>query len=95
MLNHTGNFHFNWSVNYVYDPDVAPVLPKGTVIHIRSVQDNTAGNKDNPDPRQWVVGGPRTVDEMSQANTQIVYLTQEDYEQIIAARAAKDKASTK
>src|SRR5260370_39727397 len=71
VLNHTGNFHFNWSVNYVYDPDVAPVLPKGTTIHIRSVQDNTAANKDNPDPRQWVVGGPRTVDEMSQANTQI------------------------
>jgi hypothetical protein len=29
------------------------------------------------------------------ANTQIVYLTQEDYEQIVAARAAKDKAATK
>ncbi len=94
VLNHTGNFHFNWSVNYVYDPDVAPVLPKGTTIHIRSVQDNTAANKDNPDPRQWVVGGPRTVDEMSQANTQIVYLTQEDYEHIIAERAKKARAAT-
>lgn len=94
ILNRTKNFHFNWSVNYVYDPDVAPVFPKGTVIHIRSVQDNTSANKDNPDPRQWVTGGARTVDEMSQANTQIVYLTQQDYDEIVAERAAKAKAQT-
>jgi len=94
ILNRTKNFHFNWSVNYVYDPDVAPVLPKGTVIHMRSVQDNTSANKNNPDPRQWVTGGARTVDEMSQANTQIVYLTQQDYDEIVAERAAKAKTQT-
>jgi len=94
VLNRTRNFHFNWSVNYVYDPDVAPVLPKGTVIHIRSVQDNTSANKNNPDQRQWVTGGARTVDEMSQANTQIVYLTQQDYDEIVAERAAKTKTKT-
>jgi len=78
----------------VYDPNVAPVLPTGTVIHIRSVQDNTSANKNNPDPRQWVTGGARTVDEMSQANTQIVYLTQQDYDEIVAERAAKAKTQT-
>jgi len=31
---------------------------------------------------------------MSQANTQIVYLTQQDYDEIVAERAAKAKTQT-
>lgn len=94
ILNHTSKFRFAWNVNYVYDLDAAPVFPKGTVIHVISMQDNTAANKDNPDPRQWVVYGPRTVDEMSQHNTQIVYLTEEDYQSILAERQQKKAAQT-
>ena len=97
VLNRTRNFHFNWSVNYVYDPDVAPVLPKGTVIHIRSVQDNTSANKNNPDPDQWVGFGDRTVDEMSHAWVNVTYISDDDYKDFLSKhkpeRAATDRSS--
>jgi hypothetical protein len=53
--------------NYIYADDAAPVFPKGTVIHVSAVYDNTKANKFNPDPDQWVGYGDRTVDEMAHA----------------------------
>ena len=44
MLNHVANFDFNWHVNYVYTDNSAPVLPKGTIIHLMAWHDNTAAN---------------------------------------------------
>src|SRR6185295_5484500 len=32
MLSHVNNFNFNWHNNYVYADDVAPLLPKGTIL---------------------------------------------------------------
>ena len=54
MLSHVNNFNFNWHNNYVYADDVAPLLPKGTILKITSWYDNTTANKNNPDPNQWV-----------------------------------------
>jgi hypothetical protein len=78
-LSYVGNFNFNWMTNYIYADDAAPVLPKGTVIHVVAVHDNTRGNKNNPDPDQWVGWGDRTVDEMAHAWVNVTYLTDEDY----------------
>ena len=50
MLSHVNNFNFNWHNNYVYADDVAPLLPKGTILKITSWYDNTTANKNNPDP---------------------------------------------
>ena len=86
MINRTTRFTNNWHVNYIYDPDYAPVFPKGTVLLVTSVHDNTAANRNNPDPRQWVSGGARTVDEMAHLNEQVIYITEEDYTQIVEAR---------
>src|SRR5208283_835717 len=57
MLSYVGNFNFNWMTNYIYADDAAPVLPKGTVIHVVAWHDNTAANRNNPDPNQWVGWG--------------------------------------
>jgi hypothetical protein len=89
MLNYVDRFDFNWHVNYVYADDVAPVLPKGTIIHIKAWHDNTAANKANPDPNQWVGWGERTVDEMAHAWVNITYMSDEDYRAEIAKRKAQ------
>ena len=68
VLNCADWFDNIWHLNYIYDPDYAFVLPKGTVNQITTWHDNTRANRNNPDPRQWVSYGPRTVDEMAHAN---------------------------
>jgi hypothetical protein len=48
----TTHFNFNWMNNYIYAEDAAPVLPKGTLIHVTAWHDNTRANPNNPDPDQ-------------------------------------------
>jgi len=86
VLNHTDRFDNNWHINYIYADDVAPLLPKGTVLLVTTWHDNTAAHKNNPDPRQWVLGGPRTIDEMGHVNSQMIFITDEDYERIAKER---------
>jgi hypothetical protein len=86
MLTHVANFDFNWHVNYVYTDDSAPVLPKGTIIHLTAWHDNSVAFRANPDPTQWVSWGQRSYDEMYHAHVNVTYLTDEDYEQIIEDR---------
>lgn len=86
VLNSVPQYRFNWHINYVYDKDAAPVLPKGTIIKTTAWHDNTPANKFNPDPAQWVTFGQRSVDEMAHANEVVVYITEADYERIIAER---------
>ena len=40
------------------------VIPRGSVVKIIAVYDNSPGNKANPDPTKTVHWGPQTVDEM-------------------------------
>ncbi len=89
VISYVGNFNFNWMTNYIYDDDAAPLLPKGTVIHVTAWYDNTKGNKNNPDPDQWVGYGDRTVDEMAHAWMNVTYFTDEEYKALQAERKAK------
>jgi hypothetical protein len=93
MLSHVNNFNFNWHNNYTYADDVAPLLPKGTILKITSWYDNTATNKNNPDPNQWVGFGDRTVDEMGHAWVNITYMSDEDYQVELAQRSGTNTAS--
>jgi len=79
LLSHVNNFQFDWHNNYVYADHAAPLLPSGTVLIITAWHDNTASNRDNPDPDQWVGWGDRTVDEMAHAWVNITYMNDEDY----------------
>ena len=85
MLSHA-NFEFNWHLNYIYANDAAPILPKGTILRITAWHDNTAANKANPDPNQWVGWGERTVDEMAHAWVNITYMSDADYRTELAKR---------
>lgn len=86
VLAFVDNFQWNWQINYIFDKDVAPLVPKGTMIVTRAWHDNTANNPYNPDPNQWVGWGDRTVDEMSHNWVDITYLGQEEFEQMVAER---------
>ena len=94
MLNYVDRFDFNWHVNYVYADDAAPLLPKGTILHIKAWHDNSAANKANPDPTQWVGWGQRSYDDMYHAHVNVTYLTQADYDQIVAERKRAKAAAT-
>jgi hypothetical protein len=89
ILSYVNNFNFNWMTNYIYDDDAAPLLPKGTVIHVTAWYDNTKGNKNNPDSDQWVGYGDRTVDEMAHAWMNIVYFNDEEFKTLQAERKSK------
>jgi hypothetical protein len=89
VLSYVGNFNFNWMTNYIYDDDYAPLLPKGTVIHVSAWYDNTKANKNNPDPDQWVGFGDRTVDEMAHAWMNVTYFNDDEYKALQAERKAK------
>jgi hypothetical protein len=88
-VSYVGRFNFNWMTNYIYEDDASPVFPKGTVIHVTAWHDNTRANPFNPDPDQWVGYGDRTVDEMAHAWMNVVYLTDEEYNALLAERKAK------
>ena len=83
-LSYVDHFSFNWMTNYIYSDDAAPVLPKGTLIHVVAWHDNTPNNKNNPDPDQWVGWGDRTVDEMAHAWVNVTYISEEDYQAWLA-----------
>lgn len=89
MLSQVTDFNFNWHNMYIYADDAAPLLPKGTILHFVSWWDNTANNRSNPDPDQWVGWGDRTVDEMGHAWINITYFKDDEF----AAEVAKRKAA--
>jgi len=93
MLSYVDHFNFNWMTNYIYADDAAPVLPKGTVLHFTAWHDNTAANRNNPDPNQWVGWGDRTVDEMAHAWVNVTYISDEDYQQWLNSQKSKEPSA--
>jgi hypothetical protein len=79
VLSYVRDFNFNWMTTYVYADDVAPLLPKGTILKVTAWHDNTSAKESNPDPNQWVGWGDRTVDEMAHAWINIVYMKDDDF----------------
>ncbi|HWE53749.1 MAG TPA: hypothetical protein VG273_28420 [Bryobacteraceae bacterium] len=79
QISYVNRFDFQWMTNYIYADDAVPVFPKGTVIHVTAWHDNTSANPANPDPRQWVGYGDRTVDEMAHAWVNVTYISDDDY----------------
>jgi mono/diheme cytochrome c family protein len=94
LLSQVTDFNFNWHNMYIYADEAAPLLRKGTILHLLAWYDNTAGNRSNPDPDQWVGWGDRTVDEMGHAWLNITYFTDEEFKAELARRTAAPTTST-
>jgi hypothetical protein len=89
-LNCVGYDH-NWVRGYDYDDDHAPLLPKGTILHIVGYMDNSPKNKNVPDPRNWQGSGNRSVANMFIDLGNRVSLTDEQFTAEMKARREKLK----
>ncbi len=81
-------YDHNWVRGYSYADDVAPLLPKGTILHIIGYFDNTPGNKNVPDPRNWSGSGNRSITNMFIDLGNRVGLTEAQFQEEMAQRVA-------
>ncbi len=86
-LNCAGYDH-NWVRVYKYADDAAPLLPKGTILHLTGYFDNSPTNPNVVDPRNWSGSGHRSVDNMFINLMQAIYLDDEEFAAEVAAREA-------
>jgi hypothetical protein len=84
-LNCVGYDH-NWVRGYDYTDDSAPLLPKGTILHIVGYMDNSPTNKNVPDPRNWQGSGNRSVANMFIDLGMRVALSDEQFQDEMAKR---------
>jgi hypothetical protein len=89
-LNCVGYDH-NWVRGYDYTDDSAPLLPKGTILHIVGFMDNSPTNKNVPDPRNWQGSGNRSVANMFIDLGMRVALTDEQFQEEMAKRRERLK----
>ncbi len=87
-LNCVGYDH-NWVKQYVYEDDTAPLLPKGTIVHLIGFLDTTKENRNLADSRNWAGGGRRSVSNMFIDLGYSVSLTEEQFQAEMAKRRAK------
>ena len=79
-------YDHNWVKQYTFADDYAPILPRGTVLHIVAEMDNTAANPNIPDPRNWQGSGNRSVSNMFIDLGNRVLLTDEQFVREMAER---------
>ena len=80
------DYDHNWVKVYVYEDDVAPLLPAGTLIHVMAWYDNSPTNRNVVDPRNWKGYGNRSIDDMFFSITRTIELTEEEFQAEVAAR---------
>lgn len=89
-LNCVGYDH-NWVKQYIYKEDKAPLLPKGTVLRTIAFMDTTAANPNLADGRNWTGAGRRSVSNMFIDLGYSVTMTEEQFQEEMAARRASMK----
>ena len=72
-------YDHNWVRVYDYDDDYAPLLPKGTILHIIGYMDTTPANRNVPDARNWSGSGNRSISNMFIDLGQGIALTDEQF----------------
>jgi hypothetical protein len=92
MLSCAGYNH-NWVKVYVYEDDVAPLLPAGTVLHFLAWYNNTASNPRVVDARNWKGWGNRSIDDMFYHLPRMILLTEEQFKEETAAREARRRTA--
>jgi hypothetical protein len=82
-------YNHSWVRVYNYADDAAPLLPKGTILHVVGYFDNSPANKNVADPRNWSGSGHRSVDNMVINLMEVIYLNDEQFQAELAARREK------
>jgi hypothetical protein len=84
-------YDHNWVRGYDYADDAAPLLPKGTILHITGYMDNSPANRNIPDPRNWQGSGNRSVANMFIDLGQGVALSDEQFQEEMLKRRQSTK----
>jgi hypothetical protein len=79
-------YDHNWVRGYAYEDNYAPLLPKGTILHITGFMDNSPSNKNIPDPRNWQGSGNRSIANMFIDLGMGVSMTDEQFQAEMAKR---------
>jgi mono/diheme cytochrome c family protein len=82
-------YDHSWVRSYQYEDDAAPLLPRGTILRVTGYYDNTPANRNVVDPRNWSGLGHRSIDNMNILLMQAVTLTDEKFQEEVAARREK------
>ena len=85
-------YDHNWVKQYIYEDDAAPILPKGTILHLVGFLDTTSGNKNMADGRNWTGGGRRSVANMFIDLGYSVQMTEEQFQEEMAHRRSLMKS---
>jgi mono/diheme cytochrome c family protein len=85
-------YDHNWVKQYIYEDDAAPLLPKGTILHLVGFLDTTKANKNPADARNWAGGGRRSIANMFIDLGYSVSMTEEQFQAEMAARRTKLKS---
>ena len=72
-------YDHNWVRGYPYSDNTAPLLPKGTILHIVGYMNNSETNRNVPDSRNWQGSGNRSVTNMFIDLGMRVTLTEEQF----------------
>ena len=91
LLTDVAHFVWTWQITYAYK--TPPAFPKNTVLHVTSYHDNSAGNRENPDPTAFVGWGDRTVDEMNIGWIDFYYITDQEYADLQKQKDGSPKAT--
>ena len=79
-------YDHSWVRIYNFADDATPLLPKGTILRMRGYFDNTPTNRNVADPRNWSGLGHRSIDNMMNHLGEVVYLTDEEFEDEMSKR---------
>lgn len=90
LLTDVAHFVWTWQITYPYKNP--PAFPRNTVLHMTAYHDNSARNKENPDPTAFVGWGDRTVDEMNIGWLDFYYISDQEYADIKKQKEARSKA---
>ena len=82
-------YDHNWVRGYAYEAESAPLLPKGTILHIVGYMNNTETNPNVPDPRNWQGSGNRSVTNMFIDLGMRVTMNDEQFQQEMEERRQK------
>lgn len=79
-------YDHNWVKQYTYDDDHAPLLPRGTILHLVGYMDMSETSPNVPDPRNWQGSGNRSITNMFIDLGNRVALTDEQFVAEMAQR---------
>jgi hypothetical protein len=72
-------YDHDWVKVYNFDPDHAPLLPAGTLVHVIAYFDTTEDNDNVVDPRNWQGLGHRSIDNMAITFLPGIMLSDEEF----------------